>query len=393
MPDPGKSPEHAPLAESLKQRARDLGFDRVGIAPAVSPAGWSRLEDWIDAGFAGEMDYIPHRRSAYQHPEHVLSGVRSVVMLAMNYRSEKPVPTKSNEMRISRYAWGAGDYHDLLRERLKQVAGHLHETSPGCRTRCVVDTAPLLERDFARLAGLGWFGKNTMLLNKQLGSWFFLGAILTDLKLPPDAPHQTAHCGTCTRCLDVCPTDAFPEPGVLDAQRCISYLTIELRDRPIPLDLRAGMRNWGFGCDLCQDVCPWNSKAPISTEDVFAPQPGMNPASATEFLGLSEEQFRARYQQTPLARPGRAGILRNAAIVLGNSGDPSHLPNLYAAIDDEQPLVRGAAAWAISRLGSSADRERLQTRREVENNAEVLTEIELALTHLSTQESHDADAD
>ncbi|HUG20481.1 MAG TPA: tRNA epoxyqueuosine(34) reductase QueG [Planctomycetaceae bacterium] len=393
MPDSGTSQETLSLAETLKQRARDLGFDLVGIAPAVTPAGLPRLEDWIDAGRAGEMKYIPNRREAYTHPEYVLSEARSVIMLAMNYRTEEPLETKSVEMRISRYAWGAGDYHDLLRERLKQVAGLLHEIAPGCRTRCIVDTAPLLERDFARLAGLGWFGKNTMLLNKQIGSWFFLGAILTDVQLPPDAPHETAHCGTCTRCLDVCPTDAFPEAGVLDARRCISYLTIELRDRPIPLDLRTGMQNWGFGCDLCQDVCPWNSKAPISTEASFAPQSEMNPANATELLGLSEEQFRERFKKTPLARPGRAGILRNAAIVLGNSGDRSYLSSLYAAIHDEHPLVRGAAVWAISQLGSIDDREQLQSLQQVENNAEVLSEIQFAIDHLTQKAAPDADAD
>lgn len=393
MPDSGTSQETLSLAARLKQRGRDLGFDLVGIAPAVSPAGLSRLENWIDTGRAGEMKYIPNRREAYTHPEHVLSGARSVIMLAMNYRTEAPAHTRSDEMRISRYAWGAGDYHDLLRERLKQVAGLLHEIAPGCRTRCIVDTAPLLERDFARLAGLGWFGKNTMLLNKQIGSWFFLGAILTDKELPPDTPHETAHCGTCTRCLDVCPTDAFPEVGVLDARRCISYLTIELRDRPIPLDLRTGMQNWGFGCDLCQDVCPWNSKAPISTEASFAPQAEMNPANATELLGLSEEEFRTRFKHTPLDRPGRAGILRNAAIVLGNSGDPSQLPDLYVAVTDAEPLVRGAAVWAISQLGSTADRDQLQSLRDVENNAEVLTEIDHALRHLAKKAIPDADAD
>jgi epoxyqueuosine reductase len=393
MPDSGTPPENTSLVERLKQRARDLGFDRVGIAPAVSPLGFSRLEEWLDCGYAGEMSYLPNRRAAYEHPEHVLEGVRSVIMLAMNYRTDEPAPTRPGEFRVSRYAWGAGDYHDVLRRRLKQFAGALHDFEAGCRTRCVVDTAPLLERDFARLAGLGWFGKNTMLLNKQLGSWFFLGAVLTDLELPTDAPHDTAHCGTCTRCLEICPTDAFPEAGVLDARRCISYLTIELWDRPIPIELRPGLGDWGFGCDLCQEVCPWNSKAPRSTEEQFAPRSGMNPAGAVELLRLTEPEFRARFGRTPLARSGRGGLLRNAAIVLGNSGDRSQLPALYAALDDEAPLVRGAAVWAISQLGSPADRERLQLRREVEQNADVLVEINHALTHLTRLESDNAHAD
>lgn len=339
------------LEDRLRDRAEQLGFELCGIAAAVAPSGIGALQDWIDAGFAGEMGYIPRRAGAYQHPENVLPGVRSVVMVAMNYHDGGRTESASvNGGRVAKYATGAADYHDVLKQRLKQLAAFLHEQRPGCRTRPVVDTAPLLERDFARLAGLGWFGKNTMLINRRLGSWLFLGALLTDVRLEPDAPHQTSHCGTCTRCLDACPTDAFVEPYVLDARRCISYLTIELRDQPVPEALRDGMGDWVFGCDVCQDVCPWNRKAPPSGEPAFAPVSDLAPADLSWLLSLSESDFRQRFRGTPLERPGRSGVLRNAAIAAGNSGDRRHLSALASAETDECELISDAATWAIRKL-------------------------------------------
>jgi epoxyqueuosine reductase len=206
-----------------------------------------------------------------------------------------------------------------------------------------------LERDFARRAGLGWFGKNTMLLNKRLGSFFFLGALLLDLRLRPDASHDLSHCGTCTACLDACPTRAFPQPGVLDSRRCISYLTIELRG-PIPPDLREPMGSWLFGCDVCQDVCPWNRKAPQGTEPAWEARPDLAALDPVELLEMSEEEFRRRFRGTALLRPKRRGLLRNAAIVLGNRGDPSALPALEKALSDPEALVREAAEWAIQQV-------------------------------------------
>jgi epoxyqueuosine reductase len=214
-----------------------------------------------------------------------------------------------------------------------------------------VDTAPLLERDFARRAGLGWFGKNTMLINKRLGSWCFLGALLLDRELTASVSFDANHCGTCTRCLDACPTDAFAGPYQLDARRCISYLTIELRG-PIPAELRPGMGEWIFGCDICQEVCPWNRKAPVGA----APAPDLDAVGPTldliDLLGLSEEEFRRRFRGTALWRTRRRGLLRNTAIALGNLGDPRALPALQRALEDTEPLVREAARWAIDRLSS-----------------------------------------
>ena len=205
----------------------------MGIAPAVAPATLNGFHEWLEKGFAGEMGYLSRREEAYSHPKHVFPAVRSVVMLAANYRTAEPAPPAPLTGRVSRYAWNEGDYHKLIRERLAKLADFFTRSDPGCRTRSVIDTAPLLERDFARAAGLGWFGKNTMLINKRQGSWLFLAGLLTDVELEPDAPHETSHCGTCTRCLEACPTQAFPEPYVLDARKCIAYLTIEL-DGPIP---------------------------------------------------------------------------------------------------------------------------------------------------------------
>lgn len=347
------------LASALKARARELGFDLCGIAPAVSPTTFGRLREWLQRGFGGEMSYIERRADAYESPDGVLTGARSVVMVALNYHvqaSRAPDSSGAAEDgppavgRVARYAWPSGDYHALLRDRLRQLAAVLHEHRPGCRTRCVVDTAPLLERDFARLAGLGWFGKNTMLINTRLGSWLFLAALLTDVDLPADAPHETAHCGTCTRCLDACPTNAFPEPYVLDATRCISYLTIELRDRPIPEELRSGVGEWLFGCDICNDVCPWNYKAPSTVDPVLQPDPAIAKVDAAALLALTPEEFEERFGDTPLSRPGREGVLRNACLVLGNSGDARFVDVLAAAAADDSPLVREAAEWALQRL-------------------------------------------
>jgi epoxyqueuosine reductase len=278
--------------------------------------------------------------------------VRSIVMVALNYNDAqapaRALPAPAPTGRVARYALGR-DYHDVLREKLNELLAWIKERVPECRGRAVVDTAPLLERDFARRAGLGWFGKNTMLLNKRIGSYFFLGALLLDVALQPDPPHETAHCGACTACLDACPTDAFPRPGELDARKCISYLTIELRG-DIPVDLRQPMGDWIFGCDVCQEVCPWNRKAPTTTEPDFQPRPDLQQVDLVELLSLSDEAFRKRFRGTALMRARRSGLLRNAAIALGNGGAVDALPALERAAGDADPVVRAAAVWAVARL-------------------------------------------
>lgn len=367
------------LAEAVRRRAIEIGFDLCGITSALMPTTLPQFHDWLDAGHAGEMGYLERRRDAYDHPEHVLPSVRSVILCGVCYDPERSHPVVENETaspvgRIARYARIAGDYHDSVKKMLRELAGVLHELQPGCQSRAVVDTAPLLERDAARQAGLGWFGKNTMLINKGRGSYFFLGAVLTSVELPPDEPHKTDHCGTCTRCLEVCPTDALIEPHQLDARRCISYLTIELRDRPIPRELRSGMQDWMFGCDLCQEVCPWNRHAPQPSKEAFQTQ--WSPSHAAEMLMLSEEEFREQYRKTPLSRPGRVGMARNAAIVLGNSGDAQFVPVLEQATWDSSPLVRGAAIWALGELVDAQSSRRLVELRQTETDSGVVEELD-----------------
>ncbi len=344
--------ESAQLTDAIKQESLRVGFSRVGVCPAVTPSGFHRLVQWIERGYSGEMHYFSARQAAYEHPRHVLDGVRSIVMLTLNYDTEPSRPSQPGHGKISRYAWGEVDYHDRIHDMLAQLKSAVHAIEPAAMVRGVVDTAPLMEREFARAAGLGWIGKHTLLLNQAAGSWFFLAALLTDLELQYDAPSQTDHCGTCTACLDACPTGTFPEPYVLDATRCISYLTIELRT-PIPVALRAGIGEWLFGCDVCQEVCPWNRHTPQTTEAGFVPRPGHNPADLVGLFELNEEAFRARFRRTPLWRAKRRGILRNAAIVLGNQRSPSGFEALCRGLHDDEPLVRGACAWALGEYPQS----------------------------------------
>ena len=341
--------------DRIKAAARDLGFALAGIARATEADGFERLREWLARGYAGEMAYMGRYAEERRHPASVLPEVRSVVMVAMEYGDcglriadcgleENPQSAIRNPQsgKIARYAAGP-DYHDVVRDRLNRLLRWVQSELPGTRGRGVVDTAPLLERDFARRAGLGWIGKNTLLINKHRGSYFFLGALLLDMELTPDEPHVASHCGTCTACLDACPTNAFTGPGWLDARKCISYLTIELRS-PVPEELLPAVGDWLFGCDICQEVCPWNRKDQSKPETV----------DAAELLSVTEGEFRQRYRGTALFRTKRRGLLRNAAIVLGNCGDASALPALRRALEDPEPMVRDAAAWAIARIEQKA---------------------------------------
>ena len=337
-------------AEALKKRAGELGFQFSGIAPSVTPEGIHRLADWLECGYAGEMDYIADRQDAYADPSMVLDGVRSIVMLGMHYAGNDCVPPiQPGRGRVARYAAGRVDYHDLIHSRLKLFRSFHDEIFPNETSRGVVDTAPLLEREFAQLAGIGWIGKNTMLINKEQGSYFFLAALLSTAELEPDVAQTVDHCGSCTACLDACPTDAFPKPFVLDATRCISYLTIELRSE-IPESLRSGIGDWVFGCDICQEVCPWNRHGNFCEESDLAIDYENAHLDLPALFELDDDAFRRRFRKTPLWRSKRRGILRNAAIVLGNQGDATHINTLAGGLTDAEPLVRAACAWALGQI-------------------------------------------
>jgi epoxyqueuosine reductase len=346
---PPHTADPALIAAQLRAEARRLGFSRVGITSLVEPPHHEAFRGWLARGLAGPLGewmdrHEPLRRSAVA----LLDGAASVVMLATDHATlpdSRGCP--SGQGRVARYAWG-DDYHDLLRARVNDLSVWLESCVPGCRTRGVVDSAPIAERDFAWAAGLGWFGKNTMLIDPKAGSYFLLTAFLTDVVLPADAPLQTDHCGTCTACLDACPTGALPEPGVLDAARCISAITVESQ-APVALDLRPGMGDWIFGCDICQEVCPWNRHAPGSSELTFQPRGGEATLSLAGLLSLDEQAFRKRFKGSAIKRAKRTGLLRSAAIALGNQPDLASFPALAAAAGDADPVIREAANWALGR--------------------------------------------
>jgi epoxyqueuosine reductase len=299
------------LTERVRARAVALGFDRVAIGPAGPPEHGPALRRWIENGYAGTMAYLERRLGERLDPERVLPGAASVVCVALNYYQGEA--TESSWTGVARYARGS-DYHDVMAPRLDRLAAYLTEAG-GARCRGYVDTGPVLERDLAARAGLGWIGKNTMLLDPALGSWFFIGVLLTTACLDHDSPLPD-RCGSCHACLDACPTQAFVAPYVLDARRCISYLTIEHRGA-IDADLQAEMGQWQFGCDVCQSVCPWNRKAPATREPAFlpaSPYPGADAVAA-----MTDEEFRRRFAGTALLRPKAAGMRRNAAIARANA--------------------------------------------------------------------------
>ncbi len=377
----------AELTELLKSECHRLGFQLAGACPAVQPVGFRRFENWLDAGYNGEMDYLANRKDAYRHPENVLDGTISVLMLGLNYQTAEPVFPAIGQGRVSRYAWSDVDYHNVIHAKVEELVRFCESQSSEINARGVVDTAPLLEREFGQLAGIGWQAKNTMLINRGIGSWFFLAALLLNVQLDYDVPYHSNHCGTCTACIDACPTEAFVEPHVLDANRCISYLTIEHRS-PIPLELRAGMGSWIFGCDICQDVCPWNNKAERAGGDLFAPAPDRNPIDLIELFFLNDDQFRLMFKKTPLWRPKRRGIVRNAAIALGNCPTNANIGALTTGLNDDEELIRGASAWALGNHAIELASPILRNRLSVESVRAVIDEIDWALKQLADTNSN-----
>lgn len=310
------------LTRALKTEAARLGFDLVGVCPAVSLPGFARFREWVSSGKAAGMEYLAAQCAARENPRHVLAEARSILMLGMSYRNVEPIAPAAGQGAVARYAWGR-DYHEVIRSRLRELRQFYKKLSPRATARGIVDTAPLLEREFARLAGLGGIGRNTMLINRRLGSYFFLAAMLVSDELSPDKACEEDLCGNCRACIDACPSGALGEKGMVDARRCISYLTIEHRG-PIAAELRECIGSRVFGCDACQAACPWNIKAAAAqlpaSAAAFQPGPGMNPLDLHDLSVLDDAAFRERFKGMSFLRAKREGMLRNAAIVLGNQG-------------------------------------------------------------------------
>lgn len=343
----------------VKRAAQQGGFELAGIAPAADSPELQAFPEWITAGHGGEMKYMEARDERGSLKRASLSRVapwaRSVIVCAINYNTDHPYSTELHDPSrgwISRYAWSREDYHESVLRRLQRVEAALHEvigeSEPQLITRSYVDTGPVVERVFAKYAGVGWIGKNTCIINQKIGSWLFLGVILTSLELTPDVPAPD-RCGTCTRCIEACPTDAILAPYQLDANRCISYLTIEKRGA-IPEELRGGMGRHVFGCDICQDVCPWNRKAPATSAPEFSAREGLVNPALDWLAEMSAEGFRETFRGSPIRRAKRSGLRRNAVIAMGNSGDRQFLPLLEALVVDEDEAVADSAHWAVEKL-------------------------------------------
>jgi epoxyqueuosine reductase len=352
----------AEISAVVTQAATGAGFELVGIAPADDAPELKYFPQWIAAGHAGEMKYLEARDEQGRLKRASLANAapwaRSVIVCALNYNTAQPYSTQMTDATrgwIARYAWGREDYHEAVMRRLRQVEAAVRDAAGGdVATRCYVDTGPIVERVVAKYAGVGWIGKNTCIINQKLGSWLFLGVILTSLELEPGGEASLPapdRCGSCTRCIDACPTDALIAPYRLDSNKCISYLTIEKRGAlPEDEELRSGVGRHVFGCDICQDVCPWNRKAPATDADEFQPREELvNPA--LEWLAeMSGEEFSRTFRGTAVRRAKRAGMRRNAVIAMGNSGEQRFVPLLEKLAGDEDEVVAGSAAWARRKL-------------------------------------------
>jgi epoxyqueuosine reductase len=340
-------------AARAKALAIEAGFDLAGVASAEAPRELRAFADWVGRGYAGEMAYLTSQVEKRSDLRVAFPWARSVLSVALQYDTPAVYSTDAPRDRgwIARYAWG-DDYHEVMKAMLVRLVERLAAEAGPFVSRTYVDTGPIAERAYAAAAGIGAWGKNTCLLHPDHGSWFFLGEVVADLDLQPDTPRADM-CGTCTACLDACPTGALPAPYVLDATRCISYLTIEVKGT-IPEEKREGLGRHVFGCDICQDVCPWNRRRRARAGPAFEAREGLVAPDLAELAGLDAESFRERFRRSPLKRAKRRGLLRNVAVALGNSGDPGKRPVLLRLAEDEDPLVREHALWALQRLSEPA---------------------------------------
>ena len=368
------SPETDKLVTELRARAMALGFDSFGIAPAdARPDLPEKLNAALAAGWHGDMDWMAETAERRGSPNGMWPQARSVILLGINYGPETDPLAILGERSlgtISVYARNR-DYHEIIKGKLKDLAGLLARRS-GAEVKVFVDTAPLMEKPLAEAAGLGWQGKHTVLVSREFGSWLFLGAILTSAELPADQPHAES-CGTCTRCLDICPTNAFPAPFRLDARRCLAYLTVEHKG-PIPWEFRVPMGNRIYGCDDCLAVCPWNKFASISREAKLRARPELERPRLADLVQLDDDGFRALFAGSPIKRIGQARFLRNVLIAIGNSEDDTLVPLVEARLDADDALVRGAAVWALRKLAPQRAEHLSLAYRDKESDSSVLLE-------------------
>ncbi|MGB9897774.1 tRNA epoxyqueuosine(34) reductase QueG [Thermanaerothrix sp.] len=381
----GSLPNPEYLIEALRFKAEQLGLELLGITQPTTPPHVTTYETWVKQGRYAQMDYMATERNRYlrMHPEAIMAEARALLVVGMRYPNPQAIPPPPSPYpfgRIASYAWGK-DYHYIIPELLKELLKELEAwLSAPILARIYTDTGPILERDFAQKAGLGWIGKNTCLIHPRKGSYFLLGEAFINAPLPPTPPFTTDHCGSCRRCIEACPTQCILPDRTLDAGRCISYLTIENKG-PIPRDLRSSIGNWVFGCDVCQMVCPWNVRFALSEgSPAFAMRPDIAFPNLIDELSLSPMDFKARYGNTPVMRARRRGYLRNIAVALGNSADPDSAPHLGLTLKNEpEPLVRAHAAWALGRIKTRLARKHLSEALQREPDPDVQIEIKAAL--------------
>jgi len=388
---PGSGMATPTLAERIKAHGLALGFDLVGISAVQDPLHSDAFAEWLRQALHGEMAYMARTAQQRLHPGQFVPWARSVVSVALNYNTPFTRDVADGQLRgwISRYAWG-DDYHDVMQAKLDRLFAFVQtEAGAEVQGRAFVDAGPVLDRESGAHAGIGWFGKNTNLLSMKIGSFFVLGELFLSLPLEPDRPVRD-RCGQCRLCLDACPTNAFVGPYVLDARKCISYLTIELKGL-IPRELRPLMGTHIFGCDICQDVCPYNTKCRPTHEAAFQPRQGLHAPELIPLLQLTEEEFKARFRGSPILRAKRRGFLRNVCVALGNLGRAEAVPALAEALaDDPDPLVRAHAAWALGRISGSEAQAALDEALGHERDATVAEEIRLAIEAAGKGPGHKA---
>jgi epoxyqueuosine reductase len=371
------------LTQRIKARGAALGFDLVGVSPVGEHPHGEAFADWLRRGFHGEMGYLPRTARQRRHPGEFLPWAKSIVSVGLNYSTpaSREVEQEGIHGWISRYARG-DDYHGVMEAKLQRLLDYVQEEAgTHVQGRVFVDAGPVMDREVGSRAGIGWYGKNTNLLSMKVGSFFFLGELFLGVELEWDRPMRD-RCGQCRLCLDACPTNAFVGPYVLDARKCISYLTIELKGAIAP-ELRPLMGTHIFGCDICQDVCPYNSRIKPTKEAAFHPRPGLHAPELIPLLGLTEAEFRSKFQGSPILRAKRRGFLRNVCVALGNLRRPEAVPSLVRALQhDPDPLVRGHAAWALGQIATSEARAGLGEALAREREPDVLAEIQAALDAL-----------